>query len=112
MTAVAGTAVASWSALYVTAIDTAAIPVLDWALFTVPVAVACLQTRTWPTPGRPVVTGLLVALPIAAVNAFGWTVYGTWRTGFIFTVVSGGFGVLLGLTASVLARDGSRSREG
>lgn len=111
VTALAGTAIAIWGALYATAIENA-IPVFDWAYFTVPVALACLLARISPPRDRALVTGLLVTAPIAAVHALGWTVYGTWRTGLLSTVVLGGFGTLLGLAASGLPREESSSGTG
>lgn len=98
--AVAGAGAATWAGLYASAIENA-IPVFDWAFFAVPVglatAIADGHDHGNRTTHRPFVTGLLVAVPIAAVNALGWSIYGTPRSGLTTTAVSGGIGLVVGL---------------
>lgn len=88
--------------LYATAVS-GAIPIFDWAYFAVPVAVACVLACS--TAERAVVTGLLVAVSVAAVNALGWSIYSAPESGLTTTALLGGFGVLLGLTPPSRPRD-------
>lgn len=100
--AVSGAAAATWGGLYAGAVENA-IPILDWAFFAVPIGLAALVEGHSDTVERPLVTGLLVAVPIAAVNAFGWSIYASPGSGLPLTLVSGGIGVLLGLAPALFA---------
>lgn len=95
--AVAGSGAATWGGLYSGAVENA-IPVFDWAFFAVPVGLATLIEGRSGSGQRPLVTALLVAVPIAAVSAFGWSIYDSSRPGLITTAISGGIGLLFGLS--------------
>lgn len=104
LVAVAGTVAATWAALYTTSIEDAALPVLDWAFFAVPVGLASVIARGADgddaATHRPFVTGVLVAVPIAAVNGLGWSIYSAPQSGLSISLISDGFGIIAGLTTA------------
>lgn len=101
LVAVAGATAAAWGGLYATAVENA-IPVFDWAFFAVPVALASVVERGSGSSDRSFTTAVLVAVPVAAVNALGWSVYfSSPLAGLTQTAVVGGIGLLLALVPAL-----------
>lgn len=94
-----------WGGLYSTAIVNP-IPVLDWAFYAAPVALAGLLAGR--AAADPVVLGLLAAVPVAAANTLGWTVSGGVGSALLMAVFSGGFGLVVGLGISTVLANVTR----
>jgi hypothetical protein len=90
----AGAVASVWGGLYSTAVVNP-IPVLDWAFYAVPVALAGLLARG--TAVDPLGLGLLAAVPVAAVNTLGWAVSTGVSGGIVMAAFSGGMGLVVGL---------------